>query len=108
LNTVTVTGVSEFSDWGIGAALAPTAASVNLAGRIVNQNNRGVSGAQVVLIDQNGTVRYARTNPFGYYRFAEVAAGQTVIVNVRHKRLTFAPRIITVTEDMTELNFALQ
>ena len=48
---------------------------------------RGAAGAQIVMIDQSGEPRYARTNLFGYYRFAEVAAGETYIINARAQTL---------------------
>jgi len=52
--------------------------------------------------------RYAMTNAFGYYRFDEVAAGETYVFSVRHKRHTFTPRIVSVTEELTELNFTAE
>jgi len=57
------------------------------------------------LTDAFGNTRTARTSTFGYYRFDEVEAGQTYIFNVRSKRYQFAPQVVTVTEDLTELNF---
>ena len=84
---------------------APTAASVSVSGRVVTASGRGVSNAIVASTDQNGVVRTARTNSFGYYRFAEVAVGETYILSVRHKRYTFAPRAVSVNEDIVGFNF---
>jgi len=68
---------------------------------------RGASGAQIVMIDQSGEPRYARTNLFGYYRFAEVAAGETYIITAKGKRYEFSPpaQVINVNEDTVDINF---
>ena len=91
-------------NYSIFVPFGPTAASVSVAGRVI-VGNRGLLNATVTLTDQNGNTRTARTTSFGYYRFDEVAAGQTYIVSVRSKRFQFAPQVISVTEDLSELNF---
>ncbi|MCY7345041.1 MAG: carboxypeptidase regulatory-like domain-containing protein, partial [Pyrinomonadaceae bacterium] len=85
--------------------LAPTAANIAIGGRVFAGKGRGLSNAFVVLTDMNGASRTAATNSFGYYRFDEVAAGETYILNVRSKRFRFAPQVVSVTEELTELNF---
>lgn len=84
---------------------APTAAGVTVSGRVLSSLGRGIASARVKLTDQNGVVRLAITSPFGYYRFENVAAGQTYIFNVTHKRYQFAPRVNAVTEDLSNFNF---
>ena len=86
-------------------AFAPTAAEVSISGRVLTANGRGISGAVVVLTDQNGTTRTARTSAFGHFRFEEVEAGQTYVVTVVSKHYQFAPQVISVSEDITDLNF---
>lgn len=85
--------------------LAPTAASVSVGGRVLTASGRGISGATVSLIDATGNARQARTNSFGYYRFDDVAAGQTVVVQARHKRYEFAPQVLSIAEEINNLNF---
>lgn len=87
-------------------SLQPTAAGVSISGRVLVPNGRGLSGAVVNLIDQNGETRSAYTNPFGYYRFNNIAAGQTVIVTVFSKQYEFAPQVLNVTEELNEVNFS--
>jgi len=86
-------------------ALAPTAASVTIGGRVTALLRRGVSNARVTLTNFNGETRYAMTNPFGYYRFDEVEVGATYILEIRHKRYQFAPQVISVSEENENLNF---
>lgn len=88
--------------------VAPTAASVAVAGRVTfGRNGRGVNRAVVSMTGADGIVRRATTNPFGYYRFADVAAGETYIFNVKSKSRgsEFAARVVTVNEDISDLNF---
>ena len=82
----------------------PTAASVSISGRVSN-GKRGVSRAIVHITDQNGNITTTRTNQFGYYRFTDVEVGQTLIVNVFHKRYQFDTQVVSVNEELTNLNF---
>jgi len=83
---------------------APSAAGVSISGQVIVGKN-GLSRARVVLTDMNGATRFVQTGTFGYYRFDDVEAGQTYIVSVNHKRYFFAPQVINLTNDLTELNF---
>jgi len=87
----------------------PTAASVTISGRVLSSaEGRGLPRAIIHLTDQNGNIRMARTNPFGYYRFTDVEVGQTLIVNVFHKYYQFDPQVISLNEAMENLNFTPQ
>jgi hypothetical protein len=87
------------------AAIAPTAASVWIEGRVTN-GKRGINLARVYLTNQFGEVRIALTNPSGYYRFEDVQAGETYVFKVFSKQYRFAPQVISINQEMTELNFA--
>jgi len=89
------------------AITAPTAATVSVSGRVVSSVGRGISNAQVSLTDQNGDVRNTRTNTFGYYRFSNVVAGQTYVLNVSHKRYQSVTRVASLVEDTSEFNFTV-
>ena len=81
------------------------AAPVSVSGRVLTSTGRGVYGAMVTLINSSGEVRSTITNPFGYYRFVEVAVGVAYTVRVRSKRYTFIPQVIFPSNELTELNF---
>ncbi|MDQ4120664.1 MAG: carboxypeptidase-like regulatory domain-containing protein [Acidobacteriota bacterium] len=83
-----------------------TAASVSVSGRVVTSGRRGLSNALVYLTDSQGITRSARTTSFGYYRFEDVQAGQTITLTVVSKRYQFAPQVLNLNEEITELNFA--
>jgi len=61
--------------------------------------------AQVTLTGQNGETRYALTNPFGYYRFTDIAAGETYVISVAHKRYRFDSQVLSINENLSEINF---
>ena len=86
----------------------PTAAPVSIAGRVLDGFGRGVSSATVKLTDQNGAERTVRTNPFGYYQFSEIAAGETYIFNVSHKRFRFSTRAVSVSENLSSFDFVAE
>lgn len=93
-------GAFEFS--------APTAATVAVGGRIMTSDGRGISNARITLTEQTGERRFTLSNPFGYYRFVDVAAGEIYIVAVSHKFFQFAQpvQILNLNEEITNRNFA--
>ncbi len=91
-------------DKGAFESSAPTAAAATVSGRVTN-GKRGIAKARVYLTGQNGETRTAMTNPFGYFSFSEVHSGESYIVNVFSKSYTFLPQVITVYEDLDNLNF---
>jgi hypothetical protein len=110
-HTAKVTGISNFSPWGIGnpaAAIAPTAASVSISGRVITPQELGLTKALVTLTDMHGDSKTVLTGKSGTFRFMDVTAGETYILSVQSKRYTYVAQLITVNEDLTELNFAPQ
>lgn len=104
-NTATVSGITQFSQWGVGV-LAPTSAPVTISGRVVTADGRGISGAVLILAGLDSDPRTVRTNPFGYFRFI-AAGGSGYVVSVASKSHTFVQPSIVVnpTEDITNLIF---
>lgn len=83
----------------------PSAANVSISGRVLTADGNGVSNAQVTMTAPNGTVRTARTATFGYYRFEDVPVGETYIFAVHSRRFQFTPRVVSVEDELTDLNF---
>jgi Subtilase family/Carboxypeptidase regulatory-like domain len=104
-NTAALTGTPYTLDVSGLRLAAPTAAAVSVSGRVTTGAGIGIGSASVTLAGQSGPSRTVRTNPFGYYRFDDVSAGQTYMVSVSAKRYRFAPRTITVGDDLTEVDF---
>ena len=78
------------------------AANVGVGGRVVDSKGNAISRAYVTLTGANGVPRTARTNTFGYYRFDNVEAGDSYILEATAKGYTFAPRVVTVQDEVTD------
>jgi len=107
VNTVSVSGVSSFSDWTAGEGFAPTAANIAISGKVLNASGRGVANARVILTDAAGNTRFAQTNSFGYYRFIEIRAGETYVLSVSAKNRIFAQStvVVNVTDVLNDIDF---
>ncbi len=90
-----------------GVALDPSAANVSIGGRVIVEKGLGLRNAQVSMTDAQGNLRQTVTSSFGYYRFDEVAAGETVFLTVRSKRYTFAPRVVSAMENVSDIDFTI-
>jgi hypothetical protein len=84
--------------------LAPSAATVSVMGRVI-ANGQSVPRARVNIVDENGQTRSVVTNSFGYYRFDEVEVGQTYIISVFSKGYQFTSRLISINDELTDLDF---
>ncbi|MBX7053974.1 MAG: carboxypeptidase-like regulatory domain-containing protein [Pyrinomonadaceae bacterium] len=84
-----------------------TAASVTISGRVVNSDGGAVRGAIVSLTGSDGLSRTSRTNAFGYFRFQEIEAGQSVLLNVRAKGKIFEPNstLLNIQDEISGLEF---
>ena len=80
----------------------PTAAGSSIAGRVLNSKGRGIASAVVTMTDTNGASRTVRTNGFGNFQIADLPSGSSYIMNVRHKSYSFAPVVMSLTEDLTD------
>lgn len=88
-------------------AAAPTAAAVNIGGRVLTANGRPIARAQIRFVDQTGATRTATTNPFGYYNFKNVAAGATYLFEISSKGYTFGAgaQAVNLTGETENLDF---
>lgn len=86
-------------------ALPPTAAPAKVSERIATFSGRGISKASVTATDASGQVFSALTNPFGYYNFNGLNAGETYVFEVRSKGYSFAPQVLFLGSNLTDVNF---
>ncbi len=61
----------------------------------------------ITLTDSNGNNRLAVSTAFGYYRFEEVAAGESYIISASAKRFTFSQpsQVLNLNADNNDVNF---
>ena len=93
----------------VQSVVGPTAAGVNVEGRIVTADGRGVYNARVVMTDSSGQTRFVTANPFGYYRFTGVPSGAIYTFTVLAKGYITQEGIVrNVTDSITDLNITLE
>jgi hypothetical protein len=84
---------------------APTAASVTVSGRVLTFFGRGIPGTKVLVTNTvSGERLLARTNSFGYFRVSGLPIGDTYIFNVQSKQYQFSPQVVTVLDEISNLN----
>jgi len=100
--TVPPTPVSGSEFIAAPSVLAPTAANAGVSGRVIDTKGNAISRALISLTGANGIPRTVKTNSFGYYRFDNVEVGDSYLLNATAKGYTFAPRIVTVSDEVTD------
>src|SRR5690606_41849619 len=88
--------------------VAPTAANGTISGRAIKMDGTGIASARIEVLNlSTGEIRYAVTNPFGYYTFQEIETNDLYMVTVSHKRHQFAnpQRMINFDGDLVDLDF---
>jgi hypothetical protein len=90
--------------WGI-EFLPPTAAGVEVSGRVMTPDGRGLRNATVTMTDGQGVTRSAVTSSFGYYRFEGVPVGDSFVMTVNSRLFRFKPRIVNVVDNLSDVDF---
>ncbi len=90
--------------WGL-ELLASTAAGVEVSGRVLTPDGRGLRNATVVITDSQGNRRTATTGSFGYYSFADVEVGGSYSLAVTSNRYRFSSRFVQVQDTLTDVDF---
>lgn len=81
------------------------AAGVLVGGRVMTSDGRGLRDATVTLTLPSGEILQTRASSFGYFNFENIEAGQNVIVQVNSKNYQFAPKIVFLEDNITDLEF---
>ncbi|MBK7393222.1 MAG: M36 family metallopeptidase [Chloracidobacterium sp.] len=109
-NSVSATGVN-IDDVQIVSSFicAPTAADVEVSGRVLaTAGGRGLRGARVVLRDESGNETSVFTGAYGTFRFPAVETGHTYILSVVSRRFQYAPQVLAINDNVTDLVFSPQ
>jgi len=85
--------------------IGTTAAGVEVSGRVITSDGRGLRNATVELTDSKGNTRTVTTGSFGNYRFEDVEAGESYVISVTSKRYRFASRVVSVTDSLSDVDF---
>ncbi len=107
-HTMTISGVSSFSDWTAGEPDAPTSIEANIGGRVVTNTGQPLSGVSMNMIDtSNGSTRSAMTDANGDYGFGAVLTGRDILVTPQRQGYTFNPasQVFNHTGERLNVNF---
>lgn len=104
----TLSNAGAFGVWGgfwTTAVGIRTSSGVSVSGRVTS-GGRGVTNASVTITDRAGVTRSAVTGRMGAYRLEDVVPGDVYVISVVARRFSFAPRVVTVTDDLAGVDFA--
>ncbi len=86
------------------SSFGQTGSTTEVNGQLLDQDMvHGVPRAIMLLTNPTGEIRYAFTNPFGYFRFTYVPTGVTYTLSVIRKRYAFAPITVVTAPSGVEL-----
>ncbi len=83
--------------------LPVTSAGVSVSGRLLTNSGRAVSRGTVSLSDGMGNIRRIQTNTLGYFRFDDVAVGETYVLNATARGYTFHARTLNVMDQISDV-----
>ena len=95
------------SDIGAFEALAPTAADISISGRVITNEKvgRGIRNTVIKISNAGGVIQTVRTNQFGNFSIKNLTVGETYIFTLHARRYQFAPKVITISDDLNKLIF---
>jgi hypothetical protein len=105
LQSFTAAATGTFASNPVPVYAPPTAASVAVSGRVLTESGYGLRKANVTLIEADGTRHDVTTGSFGSFEFLGITAGQTVVISINSKRYSYSPRVVTLEDSVTDLNF---
>jgi hypothetical protein len=100
-------GIVDNFGFELLTSATPTAGGVTVSGRVLTSDGRGITGARVTLIDNQGESVTVASDRRGTFNFEDVPAGRTYVVTVSARRFAFdqPSQVITVNDQVTGLDF---
>jgi len=89
--------------------LAPAvtlAAHVEVSGRVIATDGRGLKNAFVTITAPDGTSRTVSTGRYGSFVFEEVEAGRTYVISVGSRRFSYSPQTISINDNVSGILFS--
>jgi len=79
--------------WNAAPTFVPTAAEVNVSGRVLTANGGGIRNVLVTMVKSSGESRTVLSGALGCFQFDDVAPGEIYIFSVSAKRYAFSQPI---------------
>ncbi|MBP9109195.1 MAG: VCBS repeat-containing protein [Pyrinomonadaceae bacterium] len=93
---------------GAVSIAGPNPAGVEISGRVLTPDGRGIRNVAVVLVDKDRNTRTVLTGTFGHYSFRSVAPDAWYLLNARSRRCRFIPQRLHVTGPMHDVDLIAQ
>ena len=81
----------------------PAPSLLTISGRTVTEAGAGIRNQVVTLTRDDGAIQTSTTSSFGVFLFSGLQPGRTYTIGVRSKRYRFAPRVIELTTNVTDI-----
>ncbi|CAN5501119.1 hypothetical protein BH10ACI2_BH10ACI2_25760 [soil metagenome] len=78
---------------------------INISGRILGPDGRGIRGVTISLKDDSGNLRTVLTSTFGFYTFNDVMTGYGYLIRASSKRYRFSERYELAKLNMPNIDF---
>ncbi|MBP7416689.1 MAG: carboxypeptidase regulatory-like domain-containing protein [Pyrinomonadaceae bacterium] len=82
-----------------------TASLVEISGRVLTPEGRGLTNARVTITGPNGVRLTTLTTRFGSFRLVDVEVGASYVIDVSSRRYHFDSRVVQVMDNMTDIDF---
>jgi hypothetical protein len=84
------------------------AAGVDVGGRVLGPDGRGITNATVSITGPDGIAHTAITNRNGMFLFHDIEAGHSYVIAVRNRRYAFTPQVVSVTDNIGDIVFTAE
>jgi len=80
-----------------------TAGGVRLSGHVKTPEGKGLRNASVIITDSRGERKIVKTSLMGNFLFDNLKAAEPYVLSIRSKRYRYQDRLLTLTEDLSNL-----
>lgn len=98
---ISLSGAGFVTNFACNVPTAP----VSISGRVLTPSGLPLRNAVVTLTDSNSTQRRITTGSFGLFNFENGVIGETYTIAASSKRYRFAPQILNISGNVTNLEF---
>ncbi len=100
VDTISLNGAAFVTNFTCQLAPPP----VSISGRVLTPTGLALRNAVVTLTDAHSVQRRVTTGSFGLFSFDQIQIGQAYTVSVGSKRYRFAPQVLNITGNVTNLD----
>ena len=104
-NFPTVNAVQSANGGSADVFITKLAAIVQVSGRVVTSDGRGLRNATVSITDSRGVRRVATTSSFGFFSFDNVSIGDTCTIRISSRLYRYSPQTVQVNGNLTLPDF---